>query len=118
MRDSIGEIKINEILTDAGLPFEEEYEFEGLVGKSGRNLRFDFCVFDDCGNIDFLIEYQGEQHYVPVSRYGGARALKYQKYNDTLKRKFCLEHNLKLVTIPYYDEGRLSYDYIMKAAGY
>ena len=55
---------------------------------------------------------------MPVSRYGGARALKYQKYNDTLKRKFCLEHNLKLVTIPYYDEGRLSYDYIMKAAGY
>ena len=54
MRDSIGEIKIYEILTDAGLPFEEEYEFEGLVGKSGRNLRFDFCVFDDCGNIDFL----------------------------------------------------------------
>lgn len=118
MRDSIGEIKIYEILTDAGLPFEEEYEFEGLVGKSGRNLRFDFCVFDDCGDIDFLIEYQGAQHYVPVGKYGGSRALKYQKYNDTLKRKFCLEHNLKLVTIPYYDEGRLSYDYIMKAAGY
>lgn len=118
MRDSIGEIKIYEILTDAGLPFEEEYEFEGLVGKSGRNLRFDFCVFDDCGNIDFLIEYQGAQHYVPVGKYGGGRALKYQKYNDTLKRKFCLEHNLKLITIPYYDEGRLNYDYIMKAAGY
>ena len=31
MRDSIGEIKIYEILTDAGLPFEEEYEFASLT---------------------------------------------------------------------------------------
>lgn len=118
MRDSIMEIKIYNILTDAGLPFEEEYEFSGLVGKSGRNLRFDFCVFDDAGDIDFLIEAQGQQHYVPVGKYGGARHLRYQKYNDALKRKYCLDHNLKLVTIPYYDEGRISYDYIMKAAGY
>lgn len=118
MRDSLLEIKIYNILKDYNIPFVEEYEFDGLVGKSGRNLRFDFCIFDDMGEIDFLIEAQGEQHYVPVGKYGGSRALKYQKYNDTLKRKFCLEHNLKLVTIPYYDEGRLSYDYIMKAAGY
>ena len=118
MLDSSGEIKIHEILTEAGLPFQEEYEFDGLVGKSGRPLRFDFAVFDDMGDIDFLIEFQGAQHYRPVSRFGGGRALSYQKYNDTLKRKYCLEHNLRLIAIPYYDENKLSYDYIMKAAGY
>lgn len=118
MRDSKMEIKIFEILKDAGLPFEEEREFPGLVGKSGRPLRFDFCVYDDDHNIDFLIEAQGRQHYVPVGKFGGSRALKYQKYNDMLKRKYCLEHNLKLVTIPYYDEGKITYDYIMQAAGY
>lgn len=118
MRDSKMEIKIYEILKDAGLPFEEEYEFSGLVGKSGMPLRFDFCIFDDDGNIDFLIEAQGRQHYVPVSKFGGSRALKYQKYNDMLKRKYCLKHNLKLVTIPYYDEGKITYSYIMQAAGY
>ena len=52
MRDSLLEIKIYNILKDAGLPFEEEYEFEGLVGKSGRNLRFDFCIFDNY-SVDF-----------------------------------------------------------------
>ena len=118
MRDSQMEIKIYDILTEAGLPFEEEYEFPGLVGKSGRALRFDFAVFTDYGDIDFLIEAQGRQHYVPVGKFGGGRALYYQKYNDTLKRKYCLDHNIKLIAIPYYDEAKINYDYIMKAAGY
>ena len=118
MRDSSMEIKIYEILTDAGVPFEEEYEFPGLCGKSGRPLRFDFAIFDDNGEVDFLIEAQGRQHYVPVGEFGGGRALKYQKYNDLQKRKYCLAHNIKLVAIPYYEENQISYDYIMRAAGY
>lgn len=118
MRDSKLEIKIYDILIEAGIPFEEEYEFAGLVGKSGQPLRFDFCVFTDDGDIDFLIEAQGRQHYVPVSKFGGSRALYYQKYNDTQKRKYCLDHNITLVTIPYYDEHKVNYDYIMQAAGY
>lgn len=118
MRDSRGEIKIYDILTDAGLPFEEEYEFPDLISSSGRHLRFDFAIFDDCGDIDFLIEFQGKQHYVATSKFGGARGVYRQKYNDIQKRKYCLEHDLKLVTIPYYEEGQLSYDYIMRAAGY
>ncbi len=118
MRDSQMEIKIYDVLIEAGLPFEEEYEFPGLVGKSGRALRFDFAVFTDDGDIDFLIEAQGRQHYVPVGKFGGGRALYYQKYNDTLKRKYCLDHNIKLIAIPYYDEAKINYDYIMKAAGY
>lgn len=63
MRSSRGEIKIVDILTMAGLPFKEEYSFPDLVSTSGRPLRFDFAVFDDNGDIDFLIEYQGIQHY-------------------------------------------------------
>lgn len=118
MRDSKMEVKIYNILKDANIPFKEEYEFPGLCGKSGRPLRFDYAIFNDNGDIDFLIEAQGRQHYVPVSKYGGGRALQYQKYNDLQKRKYCLEHNIRLVAIPYYDEGKISYDYIMKAAGY
>lgn len=60
MKASRGEIKIHEILTQNGLTFKEEYEFPGLKAPSGRPLRFDFAVFDDDGNLDFLIEYQGK----------------------------------------------------------
>ena len=118
MLSSSGEIKIHNILSDYGVPFEEEYEFDDLIASSGRKLRFDFAVFDDDGELDFLIEFQGRQHYQSVSKFGGAKGVYKQKYNDTQKRKYCLKHNIKLVSIPYYDENKLSYDYIMRAAGY
>lgn len=59
MRASRGEIKIEEILTEAGLNFKMEYIFPDLKSENGRPLRFDFVVFDDDNNIDFIIEYQG-----------------------------------------------------------
>lgn len=118
MRSSAGEIRIYNVLEDAGLPFQEEYTFPDLVGSSGRHLRFDFAVFDDEGNLDFLIEFNGAQHYRPVAKFGGSKGNYRQKHNDVLKRRYCLEHNIKLVTIPYYDEIKVDYDYIMRAAGY
>ena len=65
MRASRGEIKIEEILLNAGLVFEEEYSYPDLVSSSGRPLRFDFAVFNDEHELEFLIEYQGIQHYSP-----------------------------------------------------
>ena len=59
MRASRGEIKIEDILNFAGLDFKEEFYFDDLKGNHGYPLRFDFAVFDDCGDLDFLIEYQG-----------------------------------------------------------
>lgn len=118
MKASRGEIKIHEVLEMAGLPFTEEYTFPGLVSSSGRALRFDFCVFDDNGDIDFLIEYQGIQHYEPKSKFGGIAGLRKQQYNDMKKREYCQKHDITLVIIPYWDEGRVNYDYIMTMAGY
>ena len=63
MDASFGERKIHEILEQAGFKFQMEYIFPDLKSSSGRPLRFDFVVFDDDGHIDFIIEYQGRQHY-------------------------------------------------------
>ena len=60
MRASYGEIKIEEVLQQSGLAFEEEYSFPDLLSTTGHPLRFDFAVFDDCGDLMFLIEYQGK----------------------------------------------------------
>ena len=116
MKSSRGEIKICDILDNAGLVYKEEYSFPDLVSSSGRPLRFDFAVFDDEGELEFLIEYQGIQHYEARSKYGGAKGLYRQKYNDSQKKQYCLEHGIKLICIPYWDEAIVSYDYIMKAA--
>ena len=118
MRASYGEIKIEDILTEAGLPFAQQYSFKDLISSSGHPLRFDFAVFDDDGEIDFLIQFQGIQHYKPKDKFGGMTGLKKQQYYDMLKREYCKKHNINLVLIPYWDEEIIDYDYIMKLAGY
>ena len=118
MRASRAEIKIAEILEKAELHFTEEQEFEGLTSSNGKPLRFDFCVWDEDGNVDFLIEYQGRQHYEPSAKFKGKRGFYQQQYNDNMKRRFCALHNINLVEIPYYEENLITYDYIMEKAGY
>ena len=114
MLSSSGEVKIHNILTDYGVPFEEEYEFDDLISSSGRHLRFDFAIFDDDGELICLLEFNGRQHYQSVGKFGGDRGVRIQKYNDQKKREYCLKHNLKLVSIPYFDEDRITYDYLMQ----
>ena len=75
MRASRAEIKIEEILREAGLNFKMEYIFPDLRSENGRPLRFDFVIFDDDGLINFIIEYQGRQHYEASSKFGGKRGL-------------------------------------------
>ena len=118
MDASRGEIKIHEILDEYNMNYEMEYSVEGLNSSNGKPLRFDFAIFDDDGNIDFFIEYQGRQHYEPSSKFGGKRGFYQQQFNDNKKRRFCALHEIPLVEIPYTEENLISYDYIMKKAGY
>lgn len=118
MKASRGEIKIHEILEENDLIFQEEYIFPNLCSSNGRPLRFDFVVFDDDGNIDFIIEYQGRQHYEASSKFGGKKGLYQQQFNDKKKRRFCSLNQIKLIEIPYTEENLISYDYIMHKAGY
>ena len=118
MRASFGEIKIEEILKNYGLNFKMEYIFPDLRSPNGKPLRFDFAVFDDDGNIDFLIEYQGKQHYEPSSKFGGKKGFYQQQFNDNKKRRFCALHGFTLIEIPYTEENLISYEYIMERAGY
>ena len=118
MDSSRGEIKIHEILEESGLNYKMEFIFPELRSSNGKPLRFDFAVFDDDGNIDFLIEYQGKQHYEPSSKFGGKRGFYQQQFNDNKKRRFCALNDYKLIEIPYTEENLISYDYIMTKAGY
>lgn len=118
MNASQGEIKIREILEMANVPFKMEYTYDKLNSSNGKPLRFDFAVFDDDGEVDFLIEYQGKQHYEPSPKFGGMSGLRKQQYNDNLKRRFCKLNNIPLIEIPYTDLYFVDYDYIFTRAGY
>lgn len=118
MRSSSGEVAIYNVLLANDIDFAEEYIFDDLSAPNGNPLRFDFAVFDENGDVDFLIEFNGIQHYKPIPKYGGFKGLSHQRYNDAAKRKYCIVHKIPLVVIPYYDEAKISYDYIFSRAGY
>lgn len=118
MAMSRAERKIKEIFEMNDISFEQEYIFPELKSSNGKPLRFDFAIFDDEGGLDFLIEYQGKQHYEAVGKFGGAKGLYQQQYNDSKKRSFCKQNGLKLIEISFKEEPFINYTYIMEKAGY
>ena len=102
--ESKGEKKIRELLEKRHMPFLQEYSFSDLKSVRNKSLRFDFAVFSEDGKLQFLIEYQGEQHYLFIP-YFSKDKLKWAaaRENDVRKCRYCLMHNIPLYCIPYYE---------------
>ena len=66
---------------------------------TGMKLPFDFYIKE----INTLIEIDGEQHFIPVERFGGEKALKDRKYRDYIKDKYCMENNINLYRVSLLD---------------
>lgn len=88
------------ILKEYNVNYRVEVSFPELIGSKNL-LRYDFAIFDTNGNIKFLMECQGKQHYEPVKEFGGKLQFKYQVENDKLKRDYAEKSNIPLVEIPY-----------------
>ncbi len=99
--NSRGEREIAEFLRANNISFEVQYSFADLKGVGDVLLHFDFAIKDLSGNLLSLIEYQGEQHFVPIPFFGGETKYEKQSKNDDLKRKYCKEHEIILIEIPY-----------------
>lgn len=100
-RSSKGEERIRGILLNLNVKFEEQYRFDDCRYK--YPLPFDFAVFDRDDILSFLIEYDGEQHYIPFRTKDGEEKLKEVKRNDDIKSRYCILNNIKLVRIPYWE---------------
>ena len=59
--------------------------------------RYDFYLPD----FKILIEYDGQQHFIPIECFGGMAHLKYIRQNDKEKDLLAKENNLHLIRIPY-----------------
>lgn len=101
---SLGENKIKKYLDDNSFYYSQQQTFDGCVGIQ-RKLPFDFSLFDDSDKtiLKCLIEYQGIQHYKPVDLFGGKAQLEAQQKNDGIKANYCIENDIKLIVIPYWD---------------
>ncbi|MFA5617724.1 MAG: hypothetical protein WDK95_12845 [Syntrophorhabdaceae bacterium] len=97
-RRSSGEEMIENFLIASGIDYISEYSFEDCVCK--YPLRFDFAVFNN-DNLSFLIEYNGKQHYEPVSIFDGQKGFKKAVIRDEIKRNYCKDNAIRLLELPY-----------------
>lgn len=103
-----GEIRVEQYLSAHNIKYISQYIFDDCTYKG--HLRFDFYLpeYNTC------IEYQGQQHYVPVKFRGCTKEQAVESYNNSVKRdkikeSYCQDNNIKLILVPYWE-----YDTITK----
>jgi translation initiation factor IF-1 len=101
--ESNGEKEIFKFLTQKNFEFKQQFEFKNLLSENNYPLRFDFAVLKS-GDLQCLIEYDGEQHFHNIY---GEDTLSITKYRDNLKDDYCLKANIKLIRIPYWELNKI-----------
>jgi len=100
-RSSHGEKYILDVLLDLELMYIREQTFSDCKYKA--LLRFDFYLPD----FNLCIEFDGIQHFEPVSFFGGKIGYELIRIKDKIKDQYCLKHGLRLIRIPYYNFNRI-----------
>ena len=73
------------------IPYEHQKKYDDLIGTGGKQLSYDFLIYDKDNEPLMLIECQGEQHFRPIRRFGGAKKLLEQQIHDKLKRNYAVD---------------------------
>ena len=55
-------------------------------------------------NLNLGIEYQGIQHFKPISHWGGQKALKKVRERDVKKKKLCEKNGVRLIFFYHYED--------------
>ena len=98
---SSGEVKIKKVLNEMKIDYQ--YNSSHEVRSDKGLLRWDFIIN---GDEPLFIEYDGKQHFEPVS-FGGIskeraeKAFEKTKKYDTLKDDYCNDNGYLLLRIPY-----------------
>lgn len=98
---SLAEQKIVALLQKHDIPFITEYSFSDLRGAKQGVLRYDFAIFDSKQNLQYLIEYNGKQHYVQNGGWNTVEEFQTRLNNDQLKIEYAHKNNIPLIIIPY-----------------
>ena len=90
---SRGEEKIKQYLIDNNIIFEREKAFNNCRYK--YKLRFDFFI----PSKNLLIEYDGIQHFKPITFFGGESTYSDELIKTKIKNEYCLKNNIHLLRI-------------------
>ena len=94
-RESTGEKIIRNYLQENKIVYEPQYKI--------NNFLFDFYLPE----YNLIVEYDGIQHFQPVSTFGGEEQYQKQIIVDNKKNKLCLLSGIKLLRIPYYEKNNI-----------
>ena len=103
---SKGEKSIKIYLEGLNISYVQQYRI--FKCRSKNPLPFDFAVFDKQNNLRSLIEFDGQQHYKPVT-FGGISkkqaeiAFQQSQFRDQIKNTYCKQNSIPLLRIPYYN---------------
>ena len=92
---SSGENIIEKYLIENKIEYIRQKTFDKCINLS--KLSFDFYI----PNLNLCIEYNGKQHYHPISVFGGEEQFKKQQVNDSIKSNYCHKNNINLLIIKY-----------------
>lgn len=92
---SIGELKIKNILNSRKIDFVSQKKFENCKHK--KQLSYDFYI----ENRNLLIEYDGQHHFIPITKYGSDIEFENFKIKDGIKNEYAKNNGIKLIRIPY-----------------
>jgi len=92
---SKGERKISKYLEEQEIDYIVEKRFNDC--KDVNTLPFDFYL----PKQNTCIEYDGEQHFLPVEHFGGEHSLTKRKLRDNIKTEYCKINGITLIRIPY-----------------
>lgn len=104
-RNDITENKLYEEVKSRFPDAIHTYKPEFLRGELGKPQSIDIYI----PSLKTGIEYQGRQHFVPVSRYGGEKELALTKWRDERKFNLCNEHGVTLLYVSFEKEAPDTY---------
>ena len=93
-RRSHGELKIAELLHNNNIPFVQQKKM--FKFSNGYYAKFDFYI-----NNQYLIEYDGIQHFSDTHGWNNKTNLQKTQERDMIKNQWCKDNNIPLIRIPY-----------------
>lgn len=93
--ESKGEKEIAKFLNKYKINYSRQHKFADC--KNVFELPFDFYI----PSLRTCIEFDGKQHYEPISHFGGISAYELLKVNDKIKSEYCEDNYINLIRIRY-----------------
>lgn len=100
-----GEVCAADIFNELGINYQVQKKFDDF------DMRFDFYLPD----YNMIIECDGAQHFRSInSDWNSDIKLQETRARDNAKQKYCEEHNITLLQIPFWDHDALNVENLKK----